>query len=69
MVQMLAEKRDCSKKAPLQAEQILQVQDLSIYYGEKERSIKFHLKLKKCNYCINRPIRVRKIDFYAALTA
>lgn len=36
MVQMLAEKKEiAAKKAPLQAEQILQVQDLSIYYGEK----------------------------------
>lgn len=36
MVQMLAEKKEiAAKKAPLQAKQILQVQDLSIYYGEK----------------------------------
>ncbi|BBP90733.1 hypothetical protein BsIDN1_43510 [Bacillus safensis] len=48
MVQMLAEKKEiAAKKAPLQAEQILQVQDLSIYYGEKEQSITFHLKLRR----------------------
>lgn len=44
---MLAEKEIAAKKAPFQAEQILQVQDLSIYYGEKERSITFHSRLRR----------------------
>lgn len=58
-------KEIAAKKAPLQAEQILQVQDLSIYYGEKRavNHISFEIE-KNAITALIEPIRLREINLF-----